>query len=55
MKKSKEIFRTIIKELEGRTVSGADDFWFNGKLWSEMTDDERTETVRLLGYENKDK
>lgn len=43
--------RRMRQVLDSRITSKSDDFWFNGKLWSEMTDEEKDRMMELLeGY-----
>jgi hypothetical protein len=47
--KAREDLRKLKSFLEKRkTGLGVDDFWFNGKLWSEMTEEEREQTRNYI-------
>lgn len=47
-----EPLRKMRDELERRKVlNEPTDFWFNGKLWSEMSDKEREVTAIEMGFE----
>lgn len=48
-KEDLEAMREIRSNIEKRATGlGVDDFWFNGKLWSQMSEKEKEETRRLL-------